>query len=416
MATVLPFKALRPANDKVHLVASRSLDLYNSNDLKDKLAGNPFTFLHVINPDYDDGIRTQPGSKERLSKVKRKFKQFVSEKVLKQDDKPAYYIYRQIKLGHEYIGIIACTSIDDYMNGVIKIHEQTITTREEKLKEYLEVCEFNAEPVLFCYPNDADLDKLILEVSQTRPDYDFTTTDKIQHTLWVVKDSERLNSISEHFKAIPSIYIADGHHRSASSALLGKILRKSKKDYTGKEAFNYYLGIFFAETQLKIFEYNRVIKDLTDLNLYELLKELKLKFDVTEVKSVIYCPSQKHELSMYVEGKWYSLKAKDGTYNSLDAVGSLDASILSEHILAPLFGIYDLKTDKRIAFIPGIKGAEALKDSVDEGKADVAFGLYPVTMDHLKWIADTNNIMPPKSTWVEPKMRSGLVIYTFEQD
>jgi uncharacterized protein (DUF1015 family) len=416
MAIVLPFKALRPANDKVHLVASRSLDLYNINDLKDKLAGNPFTFLHVINPDYDDGIRTQPGSKERLTKVKSKFKQFVSEKVLKRDDKPAYYIYRQIKSGHEYIGIIACTSIDDYMNGVIKIHEQTITTREEKLKEYLEVCEFNAEPVLFCYPNNAHIDRLILEVSQTHPDYDFTTTDKIQHTLWVVNDSERLNSISEHFKSIPSIYIADGHHRSASSALLGKILRKSNKDYTGKEAFNYYLGIFFAETQLKIFEYNRVIKDLTDLNLYELLKELKLKFYVTEVKSVIYSPSQKHELSMYVEGKWYSLKAKDGTYNSLDAVGSLDASILSEHILAPLFGIYDLKTDKRIAFIPGIKGAEALKDSVDEGKADVAFGLYPVTMDHLKWIADTNNIMPPKSTWVEPKLRSGLVIYTFEQE
>lgn len=416
MATVLPFKALRPANDKVHLVASRSLDLYNRSDLRDKLAGNPFTFLHVINPDYDDGIRTKPGSKERLTKVKQKFKDFVNDKILKRDEKPAYYIYRQIKGSFEYIGIIACTSIDDYMNGVIKIHEQTITTREEKLKEYLEVCEFNAEPVLFCYPNDAVLDQLILDISQSSPDYDFTTTDKIQHTLWVVKDSEKINTISKQFKGIPSIYIADGHHRSASSALLGKILRQSKKAFTGKEAFNYYLGIFFAETQLKIFEYNRLVKDVTDVNLYDLLKELKLKFEVNEVKTSMYSPTQKHELSMYIEGKWYSLKAKEGTYNSEDAVGSLDASILSEHILAPLFGIYDLKTDKRIAFVPGIKGAEALKDSVDEGRADVAFGLYPVTMDHLKWIADTNNIMPPKSTWVEPKMRSGLVIYTFEQE
>lgn len=416
MATVLPFKALRPANDKVHLVASRSLDLYNRSDLRDKLAGNPFTFLHVINPDYDDGIRTKPGSKERLTKVKQKFKDFVNDKILKRDEKPAYYIYRQIKGSFEYIGIIACTSIDDYMNGVIKIHEQTITTREEKLKEYLEVCEFNAEPVLFCYPNDAVLDQLILDISQSSPDYDFTTTDKIQHTLWVVKDSDKINTISKQFKGIPSIYIADGHHRSASSALLGKILRQSKKAFTGKEAFNYYLGIFFAETQLKIFEYNRLVKDVTDVNLYDLLKELKLKFEVNEVKTAMYSPTQKHELSMYIEGKWYSLKAKEGTYNSEDAVGSLDASILSEHILAPLFGIYDLKTDKRIAFVPGIKGAEALKDSVDEGRADVAFGLYPVTMDHLKWIADTNNIMPPKSTWVEPKMRSGLVIYTFEQE
>jgi len=186
MATVLPFKAIRPTNDKVHLVASRSMDGYNVSELKDKLAGNPYTFLHVINPDYDDGKRTRPGSKERLIKVKRRLKEFISEKVFKRDEQPAYYIYRQVKEGHEYMGIIACTSIDDYMNGVIKIHEQTITQREEKLKEYLEVCEFNAEPVLFCYPNDAALDQMIGEVSEATPDYDFTTTDKVRHTLWVV--------------------------------------------------------------------------------------------------------------------------------------------------------------------------------------------------------------------------------------
>ena len=416
MAIVLPFKALRPTNDKVHLVASRSVDGYNLSELKDKLAGNPYTFLHVINPDYDDGIRTRPGSKERLIKVKRKFKSFIKEKIFKQDEKPAYYIYRQIKNESEYIGIIACTSIDDYMNGVIKVHEQTITQREEKLKEYLEVCEFNAEPVLFCYPNDKVLDQVILDISKGVPTYDFTTTDKIRHTLWVVSHDKNVETIIKRFAGIPSIYIADGHHRSASSSLLGNVLRKSTKNFTGKEAFNYYLGVFFAETQLKIYDYNRLVKDMGDLTTSELLRRLKQKFEVKEINEQVFKPAHKHEISMYTANRWYSLTAKEGTYNSDDPVGSLDASILTEHILSPLFDIHDLKIDKRIGFVPGIKGPEALKKNVDEGKAEVAFGLYPVTMDHLKWIADTNNIMPPKSTWVEPKMRSGLVIYSFEEE
>lgn len=416
MATVLPFKALRPANDKVHLVASRSMDGYNRSELRDKLAGNPFTFLHVINPDFEDGKRTKPGSKERLVKVKRRFQSFVREKVFKRDEKPAYYVYRQVKNNNEYIGIIACTSIDDYMNGVIKVHEQTITQREEKLKEYLEVCEFNAEPVLFCYPNDTVLDKLIVEISESVPTYDFTTTDKVRHTMWVVSHDKNVETIAKRFSNIPSIYIADGHHRSASSALLGNIRRELKKDYSGKEAFNYYLGVFFAETQLKIYDYNRVVKDLNNITPQELLERLQSKFEVNEVEQLMFKPRKKHELSMYVGQSWYSLVAREGTYNSKDPVGSLDASILTEHILSPVFDIHDLKTDQRIGFIPGIKGAEALKQSVDEGKAAVAFGLYPVTMEHLKWIADTNNIMPPKSTWVEPKMRSGLVIYSFGEE
>ncbi len=415
MATVLPFKAIRPVNDKVHLVASRSVDGYNVPELKDKLAGNPYTFLHVINPDYEDGVKTRPGSKERLAKVKRRFKMFRDDKVFEQDQKPSYYIYRQIKNGIEFIGIIACTSIDDYLNGVIKIHEQTITQREEKLKDYLEVCEFNAEPVLFCYPNDEEIDLLIQQVASQRPDNDFTTTDRVRHTLWIVDDPGKVDLIANRFANMPAIYIADGHHRSASSALLGKMRREQKKDYTGQEAFNYYLGVFFSETQLKIYDYNRLVKDMNDLTVSELLKKLKTKFTVKEVNEDLFKPSKKHEISMYVSGKWYSLTANQGTYNSKDPVGSLDASILTEHILSPFFDIHDLKIDKRIGFVPGIKGAEALKKNVDEGKAEVAFGLYPVTMDHLKWIADTNNIMPPKSTWVEPKMRSGLVIYSFEE-
>ena len=416
MATVLPFKGLRPTNDKVHLVASRSMDGYNASELKDKLAGNPFTFLHVINPDFDDGVITKPGSKERLIKIKRRFKSFIKEKVFLRDAKPAYYIYRQIKNNAEFIGIIGCTSIDDYMNGVIKVHEQTITQREEKLKDYLEVCEFNAEPVLFCYPNDTKLDDLIFSISKTVSDYDFTTTDKIRHTLWVINDPKKTTLISNQFATIPSIYIADGHHRSASSALLGNLKRKNKKNFTGKEAFNFYLGVFFSESQLKIYDYNRLVKDLNHLTIKELIQKLKLKFEVKEIHKSSYKPIEKHEISMYIGGNWYSLITKKESYNSNDPVGSLDAFILTEHILSPIFGIHDLKTDKRIAFMPGIKGAEALKKMVDEGKSAVAFGLYPVTMDHLKWIADTNNSMPPKSTWIEPKMRSGLVIYSFEEE
>jgi uncharacterized protein (DUF1015 family) len=416
MAKILPFRAIRPVNDKVHLVASRSVDGYNTAELREKLAGNPYTFLHVINPDFEDGKKTKPGSRERLQKVKQRFHDFVKEHIFLRDLSPAYYVYRQVKEGNEYIGIIGCTSIDDYMSGVIKVHEQTLTTREEKLKDYLEVCEFNAEPVLFCYPNDATIDTITEEVIKARPDYDFTTTDRVRHTIWVVKGKKDVKTIAAQFASIPAIYIADGHHRSASSSLYGKIKRSSRKSVSGKEAFNYYLGVFFPETQLRIYDYNRVVKDLNGLSNEHFIEKIKSSFKVKELNVNDFKPGKKHELSMYLGGKWYSLEAKSGTYNSNDPVGSLDAAILTEHILSPVLGIHDLKTDKRIGFVPGIKGSKELKLQVDSGKAKVAFGLYPVSMDHLKWIADTNHIMPPKSTWVEPKMRSGLVIFSLEDE
>ena len=414
MAKVIPFKAIRPQTDKVHLVASRSVDGYNTSEIKDKLAANPYSFLHVINPDFDDGIKTKPGSKERLFKVKARFKQFVNEQIFLIEESPSYYLYRQIKNGDEFIGIIACTSIDDYMNGVIKIHEQTLTSREEKLKEYLDICEFNAEPVLFCYPNDITIDQISANVSMQRPDYDFTTTDRVRHSVWVISNQENVNLIAERFSNIPNIYIADGHHRSASSTLLGKSRRDSVKTFTGDEAFNYYLGVFFSESQLKIYDYNRVVKDLNGLSVNELIDQLSSNFIISGINDLDFKPTEKHEFSMYVDGKWYSLKIKNAHFNSQDPIDSLDAAILTNYILSPIFDIHDLKTDKRIAFIPGIKGSKELKKQVDEGKASVAFGLYPVTMEHLKWIADTNNIMPPKSTWVEPKMRSGLIVYSLE--
>lgn len=415
MAKVIPFKAIRPEADKVHLVASRSVDGYNTSELKEKLAGNPFTFLHVINPDFEDGIKTKPGSRERLQKVKNRFKNFVKEKIFMRDESPCYYIYRQIKGENTYTGIIACTSIDDYFSGVIKIHEQTLTQREEKLKEYLEVCEFNAEPVLFCYPNNKTIDEFTNETLEKRADYDFTTTDKVRHSLWVIKDKKAVSLLRDQFALIPNIYIADGHHRSASSALLGKSRREKSKNNTGEEAFNFYLGVFFPETQLKIYDYNRVVKDLNGMSVDEFISKLKQSFTITKEGTDDFKPRSKHELSMYLDKNWYSLKVNEGVYDPKDPVGSLDAAILTERLLSPILNIKDLKTDKRIGFVPGIKGSKQLKKMVDEGKFAIAFGLYPVTMDHLKWIADTNNIMPPKSTWVEPKMRSGLVVYSFEE-
>jgi len=414
VANIIPFKGIRPAKDKVQLVASRSVDGYPLKDLQDKLKSNPYTFLHIINPDFDDGQPTRPGSKERLQKIKQKYEDFKKSGILLQDKKTCYYIYQQYKEGTTFTGIIGCSSINDYFKGVIKIHEQTLTEREEKLKKYLEICDFNAEPVLFSYPNDEVIDHLTAAITDTTPTNDFTTTDRISHKLWAVQDEKTILTLQERFRQIPAVYIADGHHRSASSALLGRSLREKNKTPTGTEPYNYYLGIFFPETQLKIYDFNRIIKDLNNLTIQQFLEKLSEKFEWTDKGSEIYKPVKVHNFSMYLKDKWYTLTPKAGVVNDKEPVGSLDASILTKHILSPILGINDLKTDKRIAFVPGVKGMQELKEQVDKGNASIAFALYPVSMQQLKHIADTNNIMPPKTTWIEPKMRSGLVIYDLE--
>lgn len=415
MAKVIPFKGIRPSKDKVHLVASRSVDGYDRTELHEKLASNPYTFLHVINPDFNDGHRTKPGSPARLQKVKAQYLKFLKDEIFVHDTSPCYYIYQQFKEGNAYTGIIGCSSIDDYSNGAIKIHEQTLTEREQKLMEYLEVCDFNAEPVLFSYPNDETIDEITARFTLEVPEYDFTTTDRVRHKLWVVSDSRIVNNIKERFGKIPSIYIADGHHRSASSSLLGNSRKEKNSSHSGNEPYNFYLGVFFPETQLKIYDFNRVVRDLNGLNTEAFIERLKEKFTVVEKGTTEYKPVQKHNFSMYIDGNWYSLDAKTEIVHNEEPVGSLDASILTEHILSPVLNIHDLKTDKRIGFVSGIKGMKELKNQVDHWDFKVAFGLYPVEMKQLKQIADTKNIMPPKTTWVEPKMRSGLVIYSLSE-
>ncbi len=412
MAIIKPFKALRPSRDKVHLVASRSFDTYSPAELSGKLKGNPYTFLHIIKPDYPSHTKGSEQDDNYLHLIKAHFNEFIEKEYLVADASPAFYLYQQFKNNQVYTGIIACAAIDDYFNGVIKIHEQTLTEKETRFKEYLEVCDFNAEPVCISYPDNAAINKVLDETLAERPEYDFSTRDEERHKLWLIDAPEKIKIIQNEFANMDAVYIADGHHRSASSALLGKSKREANKNYSGEEGFNYFMCVFFSEKQLHIYDFNRVVKDLNGLTTDAFITQLNEKFEVQKMGSDNYTASKLHNLSMYVEGNWYSLTAKSGTTHDNDPVGSLDASILSEHILSPILGIQDLKTDKRVRFVSGIKGMQKLKELVDEGKFKVAFGLYPVSMQQLKNIADNNCIMPPKTTWIEPKLRSGLVIYS----
>ncbi|MBI3503068.1 MAG: DUF1015 domain-containing protein [Bacteroidetes bacterium] len=406
MAVIKPFKGIRPAKDKVHLVASRSVDGYNAAQLSSKLSENPYTFLHVIKPEFRENLKSKPGSAEHLQKIKKKFLQFISKKILVPDSEECFYIYQQTKDNHAFTGIIACASIWDYFNNVIKLHEQTISEREEKLMNYLQVCDFNAEPVCLCYPDNTMVEKIISKIISTIPENDFTTTDKIEHKLWKVSDKKIINDIISAFGKISSIYIADGHHRSASSALLGKALKAKNKNHTGNELYNFFMAAFFPEGNLKIYEFNRIVKDLNFLSKDTFLRKLSANFSIEEKGETPYKPNRHRNFSLYIEEKWYSLTVKNETK------GKLDAELLTELILSPLLGIHDLRTDKKIFFVSGTKGIGELKKIVDSGKASVGFGLYPVTMRDVINVADSGGTMPPKSTWVEPKMRSGLVIYS----
>lgn len=411
MAHILPFKGLRPAPHLVHLVVTHSVDYYSQQVVKQQLAENPYSFLQVIKADVQLGQKWKQGAPEQLRIIKETYKNFQKKNILISDAKPSYYVYRQTHGQESFTGIIARIGIDDYEAGIIRIHEQTLTEKEEKLKRYLEVCDFNAEPVCFAYPREVNLDAFIQEVQEEAPVYDFSTQDTVRHTLWKLDDAESVDFIQRMFSAMPAVYIADGHHRSASSARLGKYYRDKKGKFSGNEGFNYYMGIFFPENQLKIFDFNRVVKDLNGLTPAEFLSSLAAKFSVKAMGESVFKPKKIHQFSLYLDGQFYCLEPKGIPMDPDDPIGHLDAYLLTQHILGPILKIWDLKTDKRIAFIPGIKGMEELKRQVDGGKNAAAFGLFPVSMPQLKTIADTHNIMPPKTTWIEPKLPSGMVIY-----
>jgi len=408
MANIIPFRAIRPAKDKVHMVVSRSIAVYSRRILNAKLETNPYSFLHVIKPDHFDKKKSK--SSQLFKKVRAKFENFCDEEIIVKDDNESFYVYRQVKPEGTYTGIIAGVSIDDYINGKIKVHEQTLTKREKVFEKYLRICDFNAEPVLLTYPDQSRIEQVVETVTEKEPLFDYSTPDRLRHQLWSVDNYHNITELIESFGEVDSVYIADGHHRSASSALLGKHKRKENPSYTGKEGYNYLLAYFIPESQLAIYDFNRLVKDLNNKNVKDLISKISVHFKV-EKQSSIYKPTCPHEFSMYLENEWYKLNLKSQEVAISNPVEGLDSSILTRYILDPILGISDLKTNSRISFLGGLKGMEGLQKEVDKGKAKIAFGLYPVGVEQLKKIADTSNIMPPKTTWIEPKLRSGLTIF-----
>ena len=403
MAIVRPFKAIRPTRDKANLVASRSYLSYSDETLKEKLEHNPFTFLHIINPDYKDKIKLK--GIEKYQGVKQKFNDFVAKGFLKKEEEDSFYIYQQTHEKHTFEGIIAATAVADYLNGNIKRHEHTLTEREEMFKSYLDTTSFNAEPVLLCHQENKEINAIIQRYKATRAEYEFATTNKAVHKLWLVNNSDDINTITSSFSTIDELYIADGHHRSASSALLAQNSNKANSQY--------FMSFLIDENQLNIINFNRLVKHANGLNASELIAEISKSFTVTKKENTLYSPSLTDEISMYLSGDWYSLIAIASTVKQ-DCVSKLDPAILSNNILAPILNITDEKTDKNIVFESGTTPLSEIKNKVDSGEYQVAFVLKPIPISALKKVADNNLSMPPKSTYIEPKLRSGLIIYPLD--
>ncbi len=413
MATVKPFKGVRPPRHMAHQVASRPYDVLNSDEARAEADGNDSSLYHIIRPEID----FEPGTDEHDPKVYDKavenFQAFQDRGWLVQDDKEHYYIYAQTMDGRTQYGIVLAASVDDYMTGKIKKHELTRKDKEEDRMKHVRHTNANVEPVFFAFPDNAELEKIIAEVSATEPEYEFTAPDGFGHAFWIVP--EKLNgTITRAFEKIPALYIADGHHRTAAAALVGAEKAKANPEHTGEEEYNYFMAVAFPASHLKIIDYNRVIRDLNGLSPEEFLEHLAYKFEVKDMGEPIYYPKALHNFSLYLEGRWYSLTAREGTYDDNDPIGVLDVTISSDLILRDVLGITDLRTSKRLDFVGGIRGLEELKRRVDSGEMAAALALYPVTMKQLMDIADSGNIMPPKTTWFEPKLRSGLVIHKLD--
>jgi uncharacterized protein (DUF1015 family) len=404
MANIKPFKAIRPTRDKVSLVASRSYLTYSKEALNDKLESNPFTFLHIINPDFSDKIKVN-NQELKYQLVRKKFDSFFKQGVFKKEIEECYYIYQHSKNGKCYTGIIAGASMQDYMKGNIKIHEQTISKREKMFSDYLKATGFNAEPVLLTYKKNEEIDFLISSFTKQRPEYEFTTTNKVSHKIWIVDTNNEISKITEEFTKIKSLYIADGHHRMSSSSLL-------YSQNKGKENA-YCMSYLISDNQLSILNFNRLVKDLNGLSTSIFLEKLQSNFTLT-LKSESFKPILEDEIGMYLNGKWYSLIYNPTKKKNLNVVDKLDPSILTDNILSPILGIYDLKTDKRISFIDGTNLGEAVKQ-VDNKDFEILFVLKSISIDTVKEVADKKLCMPPKSTYIEPKLRSGLIIYELDE-
>ena len=413
MIKINPFKAIRPTRDKAYLVASRSYLSYSETTLKEKLLNNPYTFLHVINPEYSLDVPILQGI-EKYKLVRQKYLNFRSDGTFVKDNKSCFYIYQQVTPENIYTGIIVAASVDDYLNGTIKVHEHTILKREVMFSDYLQSTGFNAEPVLLTYPKIPRVNKIMNVYMQKRPEYEFTSTNKVLHNLWLIDKDSDIKEIQSLFMKVDSAYIADGHHRSASSALYCNRKRKQLTNIKGSEPFNYFMSFMIDDEQMRIYNFNRLVKDLNGMSINEYLSKVGEVYNIE--KNVNDKPIQKDEIYMYLDGNWFSLIAKAYTYDASHCVDHLDPAILSKNILDPILGIKDIRNDHRIDFIDGKQGLTSLKNAVDSGDYRVAFALKPITIEQLKNVSDQNQIMPPKSTYIEPKLRSGLIIYSVGSD
>lgn len=412
MAKIKPFKGIRPPKQYVEEVESRPYDVLDSEEARKEAGDNEKSLYHIIKPEIDFAPGTSEYDPRVYEKAAENFKKFQEKGWLVQDDKEQYYIYAQTMNDKTQYGLVVCAYVDDYLNGVIKKHELTRRDKEEDRMKHVRVNNANIEPVFFAYPDNSVLDSLIMRYAQTTPEYDFIAPiDGFRHQFWVISNDDDIAAVTNEFAKMPSLYIADGHHRSAAAALVGAEKAKQDPNHNGTEEYNYFMAVCFQASQLTILDYNRVIKDLNGLTSEEFINALKKNFEVEDKGTDMYKPNHLHNFSLYLDGKWYSLTAKAGTFNDTDPIGVLDVDISSRLILDEILGIKDLRSDKRIDFVGGLRGLDELKRRVDSGEMRIALALYPVTMKQIMDIADSGKIMPPKATWFEPKLRSGLVIH-----
>ena len=416
MATIKPFKGLRPPQSLVEKVASRPYDVLNSDEARREAEGNDMSLYHIIRPEIDFPIGTDEHDERVYHKAAENFQLWQERGWLVQDKDEHYYIYAQTMNGKTQYGLVVGAYVPDYLNGVIKKHELTRRDKEEDRMKHVRVCNANIEPVFFAYPDNEVLNAIIARYTTQKPVYDFIAPgDGFGHTFWVIDDEKDIETITQEFAKMPALYIADGHHRSAAAALVGAEKAKLNPNHRGDEEYNYFMAVCFPAGQLTIIDYNRVVRDLNGMTPAQFLEALKVHFTVEEKGTIKpYHPTSLHNFSLYLDGHWYSLTAHPDTYDDSDPIGVLDVTISSRYILDELLGIRDLRSDKRIDFVGGIRGLDELKRRVDSGEMALALALYPVSMKQLMDIADTGNIMPPKTTWFEPKLRSGLVIHKLE--
>lgn len=412
MSIVRAFQAVRPTPALAEKVAALPYDVMNSQEARQMVVGNPWSFLHVDKAEIDLDPSIDLYDTKVYEKARDNLNQMIADGVFIQDGKPCLYIYKQVMNGRAQIGIVGCTSIDEYMEGTIKKHELTRADKEQDRVNHVDYCDANTGPIFLTYRAKASIDNLVAKVMEDAPVYDFVSDDGIGHTVWVIDEDATIQAICREFAAVDALYIADGHHRSASAVRVGVKRREQAGAWDGSEEFNYFLSVIFPDDQLYIMDYNRIVKDLNGNSQAAFLEKVAQKFDVAVYeKEGVLKPSAKHTWGMYLGGKWYCLAAKDGSFDAADPVARLDVSILQNNLLAPILGIGDPRTDKRIDFVGGIRGLQSLADRVDSGEMAVAFSMYPTTMEDLMDIADAGAIMPPKSTWFEPKLRSGVFIH-----